>query len=689
VLRSYRLTADGEILAANGLCAVDDPTAPCNTGNFLPTATHPPFWDAADEMPPPGSRDLFVSKLDLLGNLTVADFEHVSSGGPLVASDLGVTYPPAAPYTGSIATDAEELTAEIIANVRGCFFGTGANGVPCDVRPSVLSDIFHSNPVVVGRPGFASSDPSYLAFRVAHGSRDRVLYAGSNGAFLHGFHAGDWQPAAVPPSYTPGTGTELFGFMPWPARQNVRHLPQDLSGRDYYFVDGTPLAADAWIHTTPSQTAKLADGSEWRTVLAGGLRQGGGSYYALNVTDPSAIACPIGEIGTGYPCLMWEFPRENDAAAIQDTMGETWGEPIITKIKLSVLGITVERWVAIVSGGYHATGDPNAHSTYAPAATKGRSIWILDLKTGRPIAVRKYDPSGDCATALSSQPDDETGMCFAIASTPAVFDSDSDGFADLIVVGDLGGNVWKWVIKNVGWDPVNTAKTLSDNDAVWPFRKIFRAPEYGTNPYFYKSFYFPPLGFLKNGAAWYALGSGERNDLLYMSDPSTTADNNRFYVFKDVDLYETGATPQPVVLETDLLDITTSSVCSGLGGYKGYFFVGEEGEKWVTNAALLSDYLFVASYIPIASTDPCELGGQSFLYRFRVECGEPLLDGTPASAIDPRAVDLGGGFPTDPRISVGPSGDADVIVTKQGGQIVTTPGGKLDDGGGYWREVNN
>ena len=41
-------------------------------------------------------------------------------------------------------------------------------------------------------------------------------------------------------------------------------------------------------------------------------------------------------------------------------------------------------------------------------------------------------------------------MCFAIPATPAVFDLDNDGFADVIYVGDLGGNVWKWVI----WEPL-------------------------------------------------------------------------------------------------------------------------------------------------------------------------------------------------------------------------------------------
>ena len=82
--------------------------------------------------------------------------------------------------------------------------------------------------------------------------------------------------------------------MPWSARRNIRHLPKDGGSRDYYFVDGSPVAADLWFRSSDTQlpTAKAVDGSEWKTVLAGGLRQGGASYYALDITDPDAVGLP-------------------------------------------------------------------------------------------------------------------------------------------------------------------------------------------------------------------------------------------------------------------------------------------------------------------------------------------------------------------------------------------------------------
>jgi type IV pilus assembly protein PilY1 len=392
-LRSYRITAAGEIHDKNDACALDDPSGNCFSGLFLPVDQRPPFWDAGEEIPAPGSRQLYASTLTgVPGTSQRASFRHTTDtpAGPLTAADLGVTFPPTAPYSGSVAATDEELTAEIIANVRGCAFGTGANGVPCVPRPWLLSDIFHSDPVVVGQPALYDSAPSYKQFQADHAGRDRVIYAGSNGGFLHGLHAGTWDGAGPGTGYDAGTGEELFGFMPWSSRQVVKDLPHDGGNRDYYFVDGSPSVADAWLYTNPSVAAKQASGVEWRTILVGGLRQGGESYYALDISKPGGVGCVSPATGSGYPCYLWEFPREDSELAplsqdYKNYMGETWSEPILTKVRVKVGaddngGKGFERWVAIFAGGYHPSGNPNDHAAYDPTATKGRSIWILDLR---------------------------------------------------------------------------------------------------------------------------------------------------------------------------------------------------------------------------------------------------------------------------------------------------------------------
>jgi type IV pilus assembly protein PilY1 len=699
-LRSYRLTGAGEILDRNGNCALDDPDGTCFSGSFLPTSSNPPYWDAADEVPAPDSRELRVSVLRGASlDPTMVEFVHETPLLPLVppndavaASDLGVVWPVVGGVAaGSIATNAETYAAEIVGSVRGCEFGTGANGIACDARDALLGDIFHSNPVVVGQPPLFESDPSYrTGFKGLIGTRDRMIYAGDNSGFLHGFHAGDWDAGATPPQYDSGTGAEEFGFMPWPARQNIRHKPLDSGNRDYYYVDGSPTAADVWLYTDYQVASKLANGSEWRTILVGGMRQGGEAYYALDITDPGGNTCSSPAVGSGYPCYLWEFPREDDGAAYQDYVGQTWGDPIVTRVKVDVGGTVMERWVVVVTGGYHPKSDPNEHASYGEDVTEGRSIWVLDAKTGVPIAWRTFDASGDCSTSDPTVTD-ETGMCYAFAATPAVFDTDGDRYADVIYAGDLGGNLWKWVIKAPL--ELSDATTAVDQNADWPFRKFFSAPTYTDSVTYYKSFYFPPAGTRKNNKIWLAIGTGERNDLLFEGDAGTTDDNNRFYVIEESDLHDTFGAAD-VIVESDLTDLTgDDDNCVGLGSKKGYFIVGDEGEKWVTNVEIFAGYVIANSYVSEgAATDPCEITGQAFLWIFRVECSEGFFPGSGGAGDLSRKLDIGAGLPTDPRVTVGASGDVSdrVITSKQGGGVVNEePPKKKKSGALYWRELTN
>ena len=700
-LKLFQITSAGDILDRNGNCALMNPSPPgeCKSGQVAPSA--PPFWDAGDEIPAPGSRRLFTT-LPGTGRVPFDTSLDASALGGLSPADLAL-------YPGNGQTTVEGLADAIIQNIRGCRMGTGVSNA-CVERPWLLGDIFHSNPLVVGRPRSFINESSYRNFASTYATRDNMIYAGSNAGFLHGFHAGTWQPLATPPQYDRGTGEERFGFMPWPARQNARHMPIDGGARDYYYVDGSPAAADVWFYPAPTQTVKAADGSEWRTILTGGLRQGGRAYYALDITDPAA---------PGYPGLLWEFPAEDAPAAVRAAIGETWGTPVVTRVQVDMGGQPVERWVAVVTGGYHRTSDPNDALNYNAASTAGRGIYLIDVTNGEVLGEKKF-----VATATDGRQE----MLYAMPSTPSVFDIDLDGYADVIYVGDLGGNVWKWVVKydplydNFLGDAVNDTADVSQPDT--KFRRWFAAQATETSTLgvtlgtvtYYKSIFFSPTGAFAQNRFWLAFGTGERAMLQRTHDPSSTAENNRFYSVKDEDPFDRWPTAIPMITEADLADQSDDATCPNLAAQKGFFFRVADDEKFVTDTDIFSFWVIASRFTPNGSADPCSAGGNASLYIFKLFCGQgfffnsatyaegtgSLPGGGPGGSggvADPslpdygdpatRRIELGAGMPTDPRVTVSPDGTR-IVITQQDGEIENWEG---PSGSGsapgqlYWREV--
>jgi type IV pilus assembly protein PilY1 len=704
-IRAWTIDAGGAILDKNGLCALDDPTpGECNSGPFRADAEY--FWDAAAQVPQPGTsngagvRRLYVSNSATAGalpppfdtTLDAADLTLVpfaSPGDPSPNTN-------AARYTinGSTAINEEGLADEIVAFVRGCFFGTGvttadvATPQACLARPARLGDIFHSNPVVVRNPDLALTDPSYRAFKSYYADRPRVLYTGTNGGFLEAIDAGTWDASAE--RYTAGSGAERFGFMPWQARTNIKNLPVDSATSRTHYVDGDPSAADAWFYPTPTTATRNSDGSEWHTVLVGSLREGGHHYYSLDVTNPDGRTGAGGTAAIPYPAYLWEFPNEADAAGDMDWTGETWARPIMTRIKVRVgadtnNGAGYSRHVAIVTGGYDQESDPNPDTvtgkgyTYAAAGTHGRAIWILDTKTGKVIAEKRYDP---LAT------DDQAYMKYSIVGSPAVFDLNFDGFADVIYFVDMGGQVFKWVITSLGDDRANDGSGVRTQSITnWPFKRFFTA-DVGTisGEDFYKNFFFAPAGALVSGKLWIAFGSGERRNLEFPGIAGED-ENNRFYVIKDPDPLESSLVPIPTLDETDLTSIDGDEDGATFSNY-GYYFRGVDGEKFVTNVEIFAGYVLAASFLPSApGVDPCVTRGNGTLYAFDITNGKGFF--TDGSGNPTRAVSIGAGLPTDPKVSVGVGGSSNkVIIEKSGADIEIIDQADIDLTGGllYWRE---
>ncbi|XSG85099.1 MAG: pilus assembly protein [Methylohalobius sp. ZOD2] len=304
-------------------------------------------------------------------------------------------------------------------------------------RTSKLGDIVHSTPFFVGAPLAGYVDSSYASFATTHASRDPILYVGANDGMLHGFNA--------------TTGEEAIAYVPGPVYPNLSKLTDPAYGDSlshHYFVDGSPMVADAQISDS------------WKTVLAGGLNHGGQGFYALDVTDPSNFT-----EANAASLVLWEFTDEDDA-----DLGYTYNQPpldFLSKQSAQIAKMNNDKWALIVGNGYNNTEDDDEDSTTANDSTTGHAVlYILFLEGGTD---GDWTDTGDFIKIDTGVGSTATPNGLA---TPMPVDADADGDIDIAYAGDLEGNLWKFDLTDS--DPANwaVATTVSGSSQVPLFTAV-------------------------------------------------------------------------------------------------------------------------------------------------------------------------------------------------------------------------
>lgn len=691
-LESYGLLANGDIVDQAGNPAIDSSTG-------LLVEPHNPYWDAAVELRTNTARTLYTTISNAKATFDVSNAAITEAMLGITASD--VTAFPNHPASGVTTTAA--VRDAVINYVHGKdAFDESGDSSTTDMRSKVFGDIFHSTPRIVAAPsrvhfaedgyGCDLSDATASCFYKSYRTRDRVIYAGANDGLLHAFDAGDHSTGDDPVTtytegasheyYSVGTGAERFGYVPGLLLDKIEMLPRN-SPRTFYYVDGSPIHAEAWLGDgSGNDTTKSED--EWATVMVTGFREGGEGYIALDVTDPDAGAL---DAHGPYPLLLWEF---TDAK-----LGQAWSEPVITRIKMQGDvssgdncgyddgdGDCREQWVAIFAGGYHQDADPHtanftADHTHANWTDRSRAIFIVALDSGNVLAQIDHSTHG--------------AMDYALPSSPGVLDLDSDGFADVVYVGDLGGQVWKWDISNPGQDTDSDTKVDNWTAAVW-----FNSPavSIGGGESRWRSFFYPPTAAYENNQLSIAFGSGEREDLRYEGDASYD-ENNRLYVVKD--LYPTGplafvdesSNPRPVITEADLTNVTSIKTDNDLSDL-GYYIIAEDGEKFTSDMIIFAGYLIATTYTPNATSLCAAASGESYLYILRLRDGYGLYDTPSSTAKESRRLLIGEGLASSPRVSLSPdsANDKVFIKTSKSKILPATPPNRSSGGVSviYWKE---
>lgn len=439
------------------------------------------------------------------------------------------------------------------------------DGNVTEVRKQI-GDPLHSRPVIVTYGGTDSSP-------------DTTIFVGTNEGYLY---AVDGE-----------TGQEVFSFVPQELLPNLDTFYQNSSSSSKpYGLDGT---ITVWVKDVDGDhQIEPSDGDH--VYIYFGMRRGGRNYYALDVTDRTK------------PKLLWTITPSTTGYS---ELGQTWSAPIKAKVLID----TNEKDVLIFGGGYDPDQDTYVTRT---ADTQGRAIYMADAKTGALIWSAGIS-SGSFDNKLAS-------MQYSIPSDVRVLDTNGNGYANQLWVGDMGGQLFRFDISN-------GQKLVSNLVTGGPVLNVS-----GTAAADNRRFYYAPDISLikKNGslALNVAIGSGWR------AHPLDAVVKDKFYNLTTTDVYEAPST-YPSLSASDLYDATAnligqgsssqkSAALSDLAAKNGWLLNLETaGEKVLAQSVTVNNQILFTTYIPNVATTGCQAaqgGGRAYLVN--------AADATPVLNLD-------------------------------------------------------
>lgn len=514
----------------------------------------------------------------------------------------------------SPAGTSDSQGAQRLNFIRGARAG---EGITFRNRSSVLGDIVHSTPVYVGKPRLAWPDSGsfgvatnrYSKFKnITAASRTPVIYVGANDGMLHGFKA-------VEDANNDG-GKELIAYIPRSIYSSADGAGLNyLTRPDYthrYYVDLSPQVVDTYIKTTTS-------GSEdWHSVLIGGLRNGGGGFFAIDVTDPSKFS-----EANASDLVLWEFTEEDDAR-----LNYTLAEPTVGLMNNG-------RWAMILGNGpaNGSTADDNKTGVFIiymdggmdGSWTEGTDYEFISLgSTGGLSMTQPVDLNGDSVIDRIYGGDREGNMWVVnVGNTnsgnwaPAYVDGTS-GLPEPLFTAVEGGNpqpimTRPLVVRNVA-SPVGTEGLKGEDYMVF----------FGTGRYFtdgdaanteQQSFY----------GVWDRGNAGlDRNDLVKQSISESTKGGK-------------------VLRQSGDAAIDWANSAGNGRDYGWYMDLPESGERVINRAQIRGQIVLFETFTP--SQSPCEGGGTGWLMSVALDGSnpdEPVFDANNDGVIDPKDADSNG-----------------------------------------------
>ena len=447
-----------------------------------------------------------------------------------------------------------------------------------------MGDMLHSEPYVVTYDA-GTSDANKIQY----------IFAGTNEGYLHAFDT--------------NTGEEKFAFIPEELLSKLsehQYLNAGSQADHKYGVDGV-ITVDV---------TRNSAGVASKVIVYFGLRRGGNSFYAMDVTNIDS------------PKLLWKRSKPATAsvpAVGLDSMGQSWSTPYIAKVGMGTTAVATE--AVFVSGGYDEDDDRDLSDNSNQlddtkiglnvTADEGNNIYIFRAGTGT--------GAGDILWSMPATM--RAQITNSIPGGLRPLDTNYNGLIDRVYFADTGGNVWR----------LDLSETISTLDTSSVLTKIASLGGTGANNRMF--FNEPDVTTLKvNGKNVYgiAIGSGFR------AHPLDETINDKFFFLIDESPYKplvaTGDDKYEAIVIGDLSTITlVNGVVTTVGsitetGSRGWVVnLPNDGEKVLGTSIAFDGKVIFTSLVPEvyigSNVDQCAAPvTQARIYAFNVITGKPGLD---------------------------------------------------------------
>lgn len=467
-----------------------------------------------------------------------------------------------------------------------------------------LGSVMHSTPVMLTQEGKITVVDGKLT---TTGRKDYLMFGSTQGAL----HVVDDE------------GKEVFAFVPHEMMKNQKNAfigsgKYEGLGKNNLFYgvdgpwtahtqyvsksDGTLTVKDSGRKASDEENAQNLIGMQW---VYGGLRMGGKSYYALDLTDIEK------------PELKFHInPDADNASAALKQMGQSWSKPTLAYVNWG----DTRKLVMFVGGGY----DPVYETHNAdPSSTQGNGVYMFDAHNGDLLWW-----ASDSEKTGASRFTQNNELKYSVVSQINAIDRDGDGLTDHLYFGDLGGQAFRVDFNNRAADTANFATRV--------VRLFTEHQGSGLSPRFYEM---PSVSIHQDDGSYFAavaFSSGNRSSPLAGLNSTVSANDAVFVVYdNDVarqELYKTGIT-----LYTNDKSLTQLNFDNGVprrgqnntlnGGWKAYFDSAKAGRyKGMNDLYALDGMLYVNVYdrdgTGIGGNCGAGVAGDSYLYQYCLPTGK-------------------------------------------------------------------